>query len=42
MTPRKEEGEHHSILELLYNRKHNLRWRSIVENAFGILKQTFK
>jgi hypothetical protein len=38
----KEEGEHNSILELLYNHKHNLRWRSIVDNAFGILKQTFK
>ncbi len=32
--------EAHLVLELLYNHKHK-RGRSIVDNAFGILKQTF-
>jgi len=40
MTLHKEDGEAHSILELLYNCKHK-KGRSIVENAFDILKQTF-
>lgn len=39
MTPYKEKGKF-SILELLYNMKHK-RGHSIVEKAFGILKQTF-
>jgi hypothetical protein len=36
----KEEGQH-SILELLYNRKHK-RKRSVVGNVFGILKKNLK
>lgn len=40
MTPFKEEG-HHTILELLYNKKHK-RGHWVVENAFGILKKTFR
>jgi len=40
MTPFKEEGTH-IILELFYNRKHK-QGRSIVENAFGILKRKFR
>jgi hypothetical protein len=40
MTLHKEDGEVHSILELLYNCKQK-KGRSIVENAFDILKQTF-
>jgi hypothetical protein len=40
MTLHKEDKKHHSILELLYNYKH--KWRKlVVENTFGILKQTF-
>jgi hypothetical protein len=38
-TLHKENGEHHLVLEILYNHKH-MHDRSI--NAFGILKQTFK
>lgn len=41
MTPHKEDGEVHSILQLLYKRKHK-KGRSIVDNAFDILKQTFR
>jgi hypothetical protein len=40
MTPFKEEGQH-SILELLYNRKHK-QGRLIVENVFSNLKKTFR
>jgi hypothetical protein len=40
MTPFKEKG-HHTILELLYKRKHK-RGRWVVENAFGIFKKTFR
>jgi hypothetical protein len=41
MTLHKEDGEVHSVLQLLYNHKHK-KGKSIVENAFDILKQTFK
>jgi hypothetical protein len=41
MTPHKENGEVHLVLQLLYIHKHK-KGRSIVENAFDILKQTFK
>jgi hypothetical protein len=40
MMPFKEEMQH-SILKLLYHRKHK-RGKSIVENVFGILKKTFR
>jgi len=40
MTPFKEEGQH-SILKLLYNRKHK-RGKLVVENFLGILKKIFK
>jgi hypothetical protein len=40
MTPFKEEG-HHIVLELLYNMRHK-QGHSIVENAFRILKKTFR
>jgi hypothetical protein len=40
MMPFKEEGQH-SILELLYNRKHK-QGRLIVENVFSNLKKTFR
>lgn len=40
MTTFKEDGQH-NILELLYNIKHK-KGRSVVDNAFGILKKTFK
>ncbi len=40
MTLHKEDEKHHSILELLYNCKH--KWgKLVVENTFGILKETF-
>ena len=38
MTPYRE--GRHTVLETLYQRKHK-RGRSVLENAFGILKQTF-
>ncbi len=41
ITSHKEDGEVHSVLQLLYNHKHK-KGRSIVENAFDILKQIFK
>jgi hypothetical protein len=41
MTLHKEDGEVHSILELLYNHKRNCG-RLVVENSFGILKQIFR
>lgn len=40
MTLHKEKWEVHSILELLYYHKHK-KGRLVVENAFGIMKQTF-
>jgi hypothetical protein len=40
MTPFKED-EQHNILELFYNIKHK-KGQSVVDNAFGILKKTFK
>jgi hypothetical protein len=40
MTPFKEE-EPHTILELLYNKKHKCG-RFIVGNSFYILKKTFE
>jgi hypothetical protein len=39
MTLHKENGEHHPVLEILYNCKHKHE-KSI--NAFAILKQTFR
>jgi 5-carboxymethyl-2-hydroxymuconate isomerase len=41
MTPHKENGEVHSVLQLLYSHKHK-KGRSIVDNVFDILKQTFR
>jgi hypothetical protein len=41
MTLHKENGEAYSILELLYYHKHK-RGGVVVENALGILKQTFE
>jgi hypothetical protein len=40
ITSFNEDGQH-SILELFYNKKHKNN-KSIVENAFGILKKMFK
>jgi len=40
MTPFKKEGQH-SILDILYNRKHK-RGRLVVENFFSILKKIFR
>jgi hypothetical protein len=40
MTLLKKKGQHF-ILELLYNKKHK-HGRFIIENAFGILKKTYK
>jgi hypothetical protein len=40
MTLNKRRRGANSILELLYNYKHK-KDMSIVENAFGIMKQTF-
>jgi hypothetical protein len=40
MTPHKE-GQQQSVLELLYNRKHK-QGQLVVENAFSILKQSFR
>ncbi len=40
MTLHKEKREVHSILELLYHHKHK-KGQSVVENAFGVMKQTF-
>ncbi len=36
-----KEGARHTILKLLYNKKHE-KGRLVVENVFGILKKTFK
>jgi hypothetical protein len=41
VTSHKADGEVHSILKLLYNRKHK-KGRLVVENASGILNQTFR
>jgi hypothetical protein len=40
MTPHKKEVKWHIVLELLYNCKHQ-KERSVIGNAFSILKQTF-
>jgi len=40
MTPYKEDG-HHIVLKLLYNKKHK-KGHYVIDNAFGILKNTFK
>jgi len=40
MTSYKEEGPH-TIMELLYNKKHKCG-RFVVENSFNILKKTFQ
>jgi hypothetical protein len=40
MTRFKEDVKH-TILKMLYNKKHK-RGQSVVENSFGILKKTFK
>jgi len=42
MIPHKQNiNVRHTILEVAYN-KHYSRQRSLIENAFGILKKTFK
>jgi hypothetical protein len=41
MTPHKENGEVYSVLQLLYSHKHK-KGRLVFENAFDILKQTFR
>ena len=40
MTPFKDDGQSRSLAEILYNNKHR-RGRSVVENAFGILKENW-
>jgi hypothetical protein len=37
MTPFREDGEERSFAESLYNKRHR-RGKSVVENAFGLMK----
>jgi hypothetical protein len=41
MTPFREDGEDRSIAESLYNQRHR-RGRSVVENAFGLMKVNWR
>jgi hypothetical protein len=41
LTPFKEDGEPHSVAEELYNKRHR-RGRSVVENAFGLMKMNWR
>jgi hypothetical protein len=41
LTPFKEEGEPRSVVEELYNKRHR-RGRSVVENAFGLMKTNWR
>jgi hypothetical protein len=40
MTPFKDDGQMRSLAETYYNKRHR-RGRSIVENAFGLLKENW-
>jgi hypothetical protein len=41
LTPFKDDGQPRSIIERIYNKKHR-RGRSVVENAFGLMKQSWR
>jgi hypothetical protein len=41
LTPFREDGVPRSLVELVYNKRHQ-RGRSVVENAFGLMKTNWR
>jgi hypothetical protein len=41
LTPLKDNGQPRALEEILYNRRHR-QGRSVVENAFGLLKKSWR